>query len=109
MPDLILVHTTIADPADAQRIATQVVERRLAACAQVSGPIESSYWWNARIEKAKEWTLTLKTTSAHYEEIERAILEIHPYDQPEIVATPLCQVTAGYAKWLLAQLKPIGS
>ncbi len=103
-PELIQVFTTTAEKSDAQNIARLLVEKRLAACTQVSGPLESSYWWNDRIESAQEWQVTVKTRGNLYAEVEAAIRDAHPYDEPEILATPIVKVSAGYRAWLLSQL-----
>ena len=73
LPELIEVITTTAEQSDAQAIAAMLVEKRLAACTQVSGPIESNYWWNDRIETAKEWQVTVKTRGDMYADVEAAI------------------------------------
>jgi len=96
--------TTIAEKKDAETLAQAVLDKRLGACAQISGPIESRYWWNGRIEMASEWTLTIKTRHDLYKQLEKLLLELHPYDQPEIVATAVTEVSAGYLKWLTEQV-----
>jgi periplasmic divalent cation tolerance protein len=98
-----LVSTT-AEKQDAEKLAQAVLDRRLAACVQISGPIESRYWWNGRIETATEWTLTIKTRHDFYKQVERLLLELHPYDEPEIMATPVVEISAGYLKWLEEQV-----
>jgi periplasmic divalent cation tolerance protein len=103
--ETIAVVTTTAEKADADQLAQAVLERRLAACVQISGPIESRYWWNNRIETAQEWLVTMKTRRDLYKPLEKLLLEQHPYDQPEIVATAIAEVSAGYLKWLTEQLK----
>lgn len=104
LPELIEIITTTAEKAEAQAIASLLVQRRLAACAQIIGPIESHYWWNDRIEVAREWKVQAKTQGKHFAAAEQAILEVHPYDEPEILAIPIVEVSAGYQGWLLAQL-----
>ena len=104
LPELIEVLTTTAEKSDAQSIAHMLVEKRLAACTQISGPLESSYWWNDRIETVQEWLVTIKTRGDMYAAVEMAIRAVHPYDQPEILALPIAAVSAGYRTWLLAQL-----
>jgi len=104
LPELIEVITTAAEQSDAQAIAAMLVEKRLAACTQVSGPIESNYWWNDRVEKAQEWQVTIKTRGDLYAEVEAAIRSVHPYDVPEILALPVVAVSAPYRAWLLEQL-----
>jgi len=103
--EAIAVVTTTAEKADADKLAQAVLERRLAACVQLSGPIESRYWWNNRIATAQEWLLTMKTRRELYKPLEKLLLELHPYDQPEIVATAIAEVSAGYLKWLTEQVK----
>ena len=104
----IQVITTISEKKDAEELAQAVLEKRLAACVQISGPIESRYWWNSRIETAQEWTLTIKTRQDLYKQLEKLLLELHPYDQPEILATAVADVSAGYLKWLTEQVSGKG-
>jgi periplasmic divalent cation tolerance protein len=102
--EAIQVVTTIAERKDAEALADAVLESRLAACVQISGPIDSRYWWNGRIEKSSEWLLTIKTRRDLYKRLEKLLLEQHPYDQPEIIGTPVAEVSAGYLKWLNEQV-----
>ncbi len=104
MSEAIQVSTTTATKEDAQRIAAALVERRLAACVQVGGPITSCYRWQGAVETADEWLCTIKTTRAAYEEVERAIRQLHPYDEPEIIAVPIVAGSAGYLQWLDRQV-----
>jgi periplasmic divalent cation tolerance protein len=103
--EAIAVVTTTAEKADADKLAQAVLERRLAACVQTSGPIESRYWWNNRIETAQDWLVTIKTRRDLFKPLEKLLLELHPYDQPEIVATSLVEASPGYLKWLAEQVK----
>jgi len=82
---------TVTAPSDAVALALgrDVVERRLAACAQVGGPINSVYWWEGAIEEASEWTLVCKTSSTRLRALIEALRGAHPYDTPEILATPV--------------------
>ena len=104
-PEPIQVVTTTAERKDADGIAAAVLEKRLAACVQISGPIDSSYWWNGRLETSREWTVAMKTTRGQYARLEKLLLATHPYDQPEIIATPIVEISPGYLKWLGEQLK----
>src|SRR5437763_810341 len=98
------VVTTISERKDAETLADAILESRLAACVQLSGPIDSRYWWNGRIEKATEWLLTIKTRHDLYKRLEKLLLDQHPYDQPEIIGTVVAEVSAGYLKWLNEQV-----
>lgn len=97
---MLLVTTTIPDEATARAIAAALVERRLAACVQVSGPIASTYRWQGAVESATEWVCTAKTTAERWEALEQAVRELHPYETPEIVATTITHASAAYAEWV---------
>jgi periplasmic divalent cation tolerance protein len=103
--EAIQVVTTTAEKKDAETLAQAVLDKRLGACVQISGPIESRYWWNGRIESATEWTMTIKTRRDLYKPLEKLLLQLHPYDQPEIMATLVADVSAGYLKWLAEQVQ----
>lgn len=95
----IAVITTVGNIDEARRLARDLVERRLAACAHVS-EIESFYVWKSALENDKEYRVSFKTTADRYEEVERAIKAMHSYELPAIYATPLERVYAPYAAWL---------
>lgn len=104
--EAIQVVTTIADKPDAHRLAQAILSQRLGACVQISGPIESHYRWNNRLETATEWHVAIKTRRDLYQPLEKLLLEMHPYDQPEIIATPIVEISAGYLHWLNEEVRP---
>ncbi len=76
MGDFVQVVTIAGSEEEAQRIAAAVVEARLCACAQILGPIQSIYWWQGSVEKAKEWLCICKSNLGLYRELEAAIRPI---------------------------------
>ena len=100
MADYIQVITTTGNQDDAQTIARALVERRLAACVQIVGPITSVYRWQGKIETAQEWECLVKSRRELYEPIERAIRELHPYQVPEILALPIVAGGQAYLDWI---------
>jgi periplasmic divalent cation tolerance protein len=100
----IQVLTTAGSEEEAGRIAAALVERKLAACVQVVGPVTSRYRWRGEVEEEREWQCLAKTTRAAYEAVEAAIREAHSYDEPEIVATPIVAGSAGYLAWIEANV-----
>jgi periplasmic divalent cation tolerance protein len=104
MSDYIQIVTTTPDHETAQRIARLLVERRLAACVQVSGPIESTYWWQGQVETAAEWRLLAKSRLDLFPAIEEAVREVHRYTVPELLATRVEAGHQGYLDWLEAEL-----
>jgi periplasmic divalent cation tolerance protein len=99
-PEYNQVSTATPTRHDADRIAKAVVERKLAACAQVIGPIASTYWWKGKIEVAQEWLCIIKTRRGRYRQLETAIKELHPYETPEIVAVPIVSGSKEYLSWI---------
>ncbi|GER84280.1 MAG: divalent-cation tolerance protein CutA [Thermogemmatispora sp.] len=103
MAEFLEVRTTIDSEEGARRIAQQLVEQRLAACVQISGPIHSVYWWQGAIEQAQEWLCSAKTRADLYSAVEQAIRAAHSYEEPEIIALPLAAGSEGYLRWLTAE------
>ena len=104
MTEAIQVATTTETKADATKIASALVQQRLAACVQVSGPITSCYRWQGNVETSEEWLCTIKTAAALFGPVEQAIRELHGYDEPEIIATPIVAASQGYLTWLMEQV-----
>jgi periplasmic divalent cation tolerance protein len=100
MTDCLQVLTTAGSEEEAGRIAAVLVERRLAACVQVVGPIVSRYRWQGKIEEEREWQCLAKTTRIAYAAVEAAIREVHSYDEPEIIASEIVAGSAGYLAWI---------
>jgi periplasmic divalent cation tolerance protein len=81
------------------------VEERLAACAQVVGPVSSTYRWNGKVELAVEWYCNLKTTKTRLSALKQRIRELHPYEVPEIVAIRIQDGDVDYLKWIETEVK----
>jgi periplasmic divalent cation tolerance protein len=94
------VTTTLPDRDAAHRLGRRLVEERLAACAQVVGPVSSVYWWQGEVETAGEWYCHLKTTAARVPDLTTRIRELHPYETPEIIAVPVAEGDAAYLRWV---------
>jgi len=105
MEEYIQVVTAIEKREDAEKIAKALVEKRLAAGVQILGPIVSTYWWKGTIERAEEWLCIIKSKKKLYEELEKSIKEIHPYETPEIFALPVVAGSKEYLKWLSNEVK----
>lgn len=100
MTDFIQVSTTANTRAIADKIAKALVKRRLAGCVQILGPIKSCYWWDGKLEQAREWLCLIKAQSSDYRRIELAIKKIHPYEIPEIMALPIVSANVEYLRWI---------
>lgn len=104
MTDFLQITTTTATRDDAERLANELVMRRLAGCVQVSGPIHSVYRWQGNVESAEEWVCTAKTDRRHVTAIQKLMDELHPYEVPELIATPIVAGSEPYLQWLAEQL-----
>src|SRR5262249_36198151 len=98
--EFVQIVTTTASQDDARKIATKLVDRRLAACVQIAGPIESTYRWQGKVETATEWQCFIKSRRSSFALREQDIGEVHTYEVPEIVALPIVEVSHSYAQWL---------
>ena len=97
--DIIAVLTTTDSAERAATIAEALVERKLAACVQIS-KIDSMYSWEGAIQNDREYRVMAKTVAGRYAEVEAAIRELHSYDLPAIYAVELTEVFAPYAEWV---------
>lgn len=100
MTDKLLVLSTAASQAEASRIAEELVERRLAACVNIVGRVQSFYRWEDKLQRAEEFLIIIKTLKAHEEQLRAAIRELHSYDLPEFVAIPVESGSQDYLEWV---------
>ena len=105
MEQYIQIITTTANREDAERIAAALVEKRLAACVQIVGPVHSTYRWQGTVEQAQEWQCLIKSRQNLFATVEQAIKAVHPYEVPEIIALPITAVSANYGQWLRDELR----
>jgi periplasmic divalent cation tolerance protein len=100
MSDYMQITTTTKNKEHAMAIAEKLVKLRLAACAQVSGPVKSIFRWKDKVDRSDEWICTVKSKNNLYKKVEKTILEIHPYEVPEIIAVPIVNGSNEYLKWI---------
>ncbi|MQA82139.1 MAG: divalent cation tolerance protein CutA [Streptosporangiales bacterium] len=105
MSEHVRVETTIDDRDAAARLAESVVGARLVACAQVVGPIRSTYRWDGATTTDEEWLLVMKTAGDRLDELVAHLRDAHPYDVPEIVAVPVVGGNPDYLAWLTAETR----
>lgn len=97
---LLLTLCTVPDRETGLHLAEHLVDQGLAACVSVSSPITSVFRWEGKRDSAEEILLLIKTTQQQYAALEAAILELHPYELPEIIAVPVEQGLRGYLDWV---------
>jgi len=100
MTDKRIILTTAGSEAEARKIAQALVERRLAACVNIVGPIQSVYRWKGAVESAPEHLLVIKTTAAALPSVRDAIRELHSYELPECVMLQIENGSEEYLRWI---------
>ena len=87
-----------------RRLAERLVKAHLAACVNLLPRVESTFWWQGRIERCREALLIIKTSAARFERLRRAVIRLHPYEVPEVIALPIAAGHPPYLRWLSASL-----
>ncbi|HVP51401.1 MAG TPA: divalent-cation tolerance protein CutA [Terriglobales bacterium] len=100
MTDERIVLSTAGSEEEAGKIAQALVERRLAACVNIVGPVQSIYRWKGAVETAAEHLLIIKTTSAAFPRVRDAIRELHSYELPECVMLNIEAGSEDYLHWI---------
>ena len=103
-PQVVAVLVTCPNRRSAERIATALISRRHAACVNLLPGVTSVYEWQGRLERSAELLLIIKTTRAGFPRVQRTVLELHPYDVPEIIALPVAAGYRAYLEWVCASL-----
>jgi periplasmic divalent cation tolerance protein len=98
--EFLQVQTTTDSRAEAVELARAAVAARFAACAQVAGPVASTYWWEGEMERAEEWLVMMKLPADRYADLSALLTRLHSYDEPEIIAMPISTGSAGYLGWI---------
>lgn len=100
-----IVLTTVGNHEVAENLADQLIQRRLAACVNIVGPIRSVYRWKGKIEREAEYLLLIKTTAQRTEELAATFKELHPYDLPECIELAIASGSEEYLAWLVSEVK----
>jgi periplasmic divalent cation tolerance protein len=101
----IIILVTTANRQEAERIAQQLLEAKLIACANIIDSVSSIFHWSEKIEKAEECLVLMKSSMDMFEEIAETVKELHSYDVPEILALHLVDGSKAYFEWIDSCLK----
>ena len=100
MTDALLVFTTLPNSDAAVELAKTVVQERLAACANILPAVRSIYQWEGKLQDENEVLVLMKTRQEHFERLKARIIELHPYEVPEVLALPVEHGYAAYLEWI---------
>ena len=96
----IVVLVTTKDRKEAQEIARGLLREKLIACANISGNVESLFWWQGNIDQSREALLVLKTKRVLFDKLAARVKALHSYKTPEIIALPIIAGSRDYLKWI---------
>ena len=99
-PTVLVCWTTVSQQEQARTIAKALLERRVAACVQIDGPIESHYCWDGRVCCETEYRLVIKTSVEQQTRLKEVLRELHPYEVPQVVTVRSVDVDGDYARWV---------
>lgn len=102
---ILVVQTSLPTKKQAEDLAEIIIQNKMAACAQISGPITSIYHWDNKINKEEEWLCSFKTRPELYPTLENAIIKSHPYQTPEIIANLTSHQNLDYRDWVTKNVK----
>ncbi len=100
----ILIFMTAPSKREAQKIVRALLDKRLIACANIFGPVDSEFWWQGKIERAKEFLVLMKSDEKLFDGLSTTIKELHSYEVPEILALPIVKGRKLYLEWLNSTL-----
>lgn len=103
--ELRIVYVTVSGKEEAERIAKELVSRKLAACVNIYDGVTSIYRWEGKEQKDTEATLFIKTKNSLLPEIKKTVKELHSYSCPCVVAVPIVYSDEEYAKWVMNETK----
>src|SRR5271157_1242932 len=104
--DKVVILVTVANKKECRKIAKHLVESKLAACVNITQPIESIYRWEGKIAHDREYQLFIKSTRELFPEIKAAISKLHSYHTPEIICLPIIEGSRNYLQWVGDSVKP---
>lgn len=103
----ILVIMTATNKEAAAKIFRRLLDEKLIACANIMGPVSSLFWWENKIDEAKEFLVFMKSHKRLFQRLSSRIKEIHSYQVPEVIALPIIEGSPPYLEWLGASLQPV--
>ncbi len=105
--ETLLVFTNLPSREAAEKMARDLVERRLAACVNLLAPCRSVYRWEGKVQVVEEHPILIKTTQDRYAALEEVMRASHPYEIPEIVAVPVVAGLSAYLEWVESETQPL--
>lgn len=104
--DCVVGLVTCPSRAEARKLAKALLGHKLAACVNIIAGLESHYWWQGKLDQAKEYLLVIKTTRAKAVAVTKTIKAMHSYEVPEVIFLPIVEGERNYLSWVRREVKP---
>ena len=101
----IVIFVTASNKREAQKIAAGLIKQRLAACVNIMDKVDSVFFWEGKIQKAKESLLIIKSKKEKMSKVIKLVKSLHSYEVPEIIALPVIAGDKPYLRWIDAALR----
>src|SRR5260221_5363010 len=107
MTNAVVGMVTCPSRTEARKVASAILKKKLAACVNIIGGLESHYWWRGKLENARECLLLIKTTRARVNNVASAVKAAHSYEVPEVIFLPVVAGERNYLKWLRSSIAKV--
>jgi periplasmic divalent cation tolerance protein len=104
MTDKIMIISTCGSAEEASKIAYHLIDKKLAACVNISAPVRSIYRWQGKVEESPEVLMLVKTRRDLLDAVRKALEGMHSYQLPEVIALPIVDGSEAYLLWLEGEL-----
>ena len=101
----IVIFITASSDEEARKIAKLLLDQRKAACVNIVSGVDSSFWWQGKIDAVQESLLIIKTRASVFQKVIELVKTVHSYEVPEIIALPIIGGNDNYLKWIDAEVK----
>ena len=100
MAEHVVIFVTTGSMEEAERIASELLDRKLVACANSLPGVTSLFWWQGELDRADEVLVVMKTRAEHLDEVTALVNELHSYDVCEVIALPIVGGSKAYLDWV---------
>lgn len=106
MTDKVVILVTASSQKECHKIASRLIEEKLAACVNITQPVQSVYRWQGKVEESREFLMFIKTNRDLFPQVNLEISQIHSYDTPEIICLPIVDGSPNYLQWIDDSVRP---
>ena len=105
MTKYIIIFITCSSGREARKIAKELLNEKLIACANIIEGVSSFFRWKGKVDMASESLMIIKTAKKNFAKVKQAVKELHSYEVPEIIALPIVEGEKKYLNWISESVK----